>query len=248
MICFKCWAHHFVSAAITAADNCQMRRDGDKQLLPLFTTVTRTLSQPVDSPPLLYNHSVLILQPSAANSSADAGSPTLKFRKICFNTTNDEWSQITSIWTKKKTRKQTNNNSLATAAGWQRFQFHTSHTSVLPSFSRKRQFQDSVTNQLPFSRSEQLLQAGLPWKKENTGGDQEETEPGRQQPRTMKPIRPRWEQTPPTFEPVKCKELRRKISWLVAKMAGNSKQLEGEYVSVDACLSLCGPVVNFPRV
>lgn len=149
---------------------------------------------------------------------------------------------------KKKTRKQTNNNSLATAAGWQRFQFHTSHTSVLPSFSRKRQFQDSVTNQLPFSRSEQLLQAGLPWKKKkNTGGDQEETEPGRQQPRTMKPIRPRWEQTPPTFEPVKCNELERKISWLVAKMAGYSEQLEGEYVSVDACLSLCGPVVNFPR-
>lgn len=169
MICFKCWAHHFVSAAITAADNCQMRRDGDKQLLPVLTTVTRTLSQPVDSPPLLYNHSVLILQPSAANSSVDAGSPTLKFRKICFNTTNDEWSQITSIWTKKTTtkkpRKQTDNNSLATAAGWQRFQFHTSHTSVLPSFSRKRQFQDSVTNQLPFSRSEQLLQAELPWKK-----------------------------------------------------------------------------------
>lgn len=112
---------------------------------------------------------------------------------------------------KKNPRKNPNNNSLATAAGWQRFQFHTSHTSILPSFSPKRQFQDSVTNQLPFSRSEQLLQVELPWKKKkNTGGNQEETEPSRQQPRTMKPIRPRWEQTPPTFEPANSKRIEEK--------------------------------------
>lgn len=229
MICFKCWAHHFVSAAITAADNCQMRRDGDKQLLPVLTTVTRTLSQSVDSPPLLYNHSVLILRPSAANSSVDAGSPTLKFRKICFNITNEEWSQITSIWTKKQQQKNQENKPTTTLLrrqlGGRDFNFtHLTRPSCQVSV-------ESVSFRIPWQISSPSVAASncckpscLGKKKKNTGGDQEETEPGRQQPRTMKPIRPRWEQTPPTFEPLNCKELKRKILWLVAKMAGNSKQ------------------------
>lgn len=65
---------------------------------------------------------------------------------------------------KKKKERKKNNEPLETEAGRQRFQLRTSHTSVLPSFSRKRQFQDSVTNQLLFTGSEEPSQAELPLK------------------------------------------------------------------------------------
>lgn len=150
----------------------------------------------------------------------------------------------------KKTPKKTNQQQLSCDGSWvaEISISHISHVR-LAKFQSKASVSGFRDKSAPLQsqRATVASRAALK-KKKNTGGDQEETEPGRQQPRTMKPIRPRWEQTPPTFEPVKCKELKRKISWLVAKMAGNSKQLEGEYVSVDACLSLCGPVVNFPRV
>lgn len=72
---------------------------------------------------------------------------------------------------------------------------------------------ESVSFRIPWQISSPSVAASngckpgcLEKKTQNTGGDQEETEPGRQQPRTMKPIRPHWEQTPPTFEPLNCRE------------------------------------------
>lgn len=140
----------------------------------------------------------------------------------------------------KKKGGSKNNNTLATAAGRQRFQ-HISHVRLAKSdvSSRKRQFQDSATNQLLFTGSKEASQAEL-LLKTLEGTKKKLKQPGTDQgPWSL-------------LGPVKHK-LHLVWSHQAAKvwrgektMTGDSKQLEGVNVCLDACLSLCGPAMNFP--
>lgn len=109
----------------------------------------------------------------------------------------------------KKTKK-TNQQQLSCDGSWvaEISISHISHVR-LAKFQSKASVSGFRDKSAPLQsqRATVASRAALKKNKKNTGGDQEETEPGRQQPRTMKPIRPRWEQTPPTFEPLNCKEL-----------------------------------------